>query len=59
MDKKKLYQCAECGLHYEDETIAKKCEVFCKENNACNLEITQSSVERNENYLIKNTDKPK
>ena len=41
-----LYQCPECGLHYEDETVAKQCEAFCKEHNGCSLEITQLSVER-------------
>lgn len=41
----KIYQCPECGLHYEDKEVAKLCEAFCKEHNACNLEITQYSVE--------------
>jgi hypothetical protein len=43
--KPKLYQCPECGLHYEEEAIAKACEAFCKENKACSLEITKLSVE--------------
>ena len=41
----KLYQCSECGLHHEDETIAKQCQVWCREHKSCNLEITQDSVE--------------
>jgi len=45
MGEKQLYQCPECGLHYEDEETAKQCEAFCKENNACSLEITKMSVE--------------
>ena len=43
--KEKVYQCPECGLHYEDEKMAKQCEAFCKEHNACSLEITQFSIE--------------
>lgn len=45
MNTPKLYQCPECGLHYKDEEVAKKCEIFCKEHSACSLEITQYSVE--------------
>ncbi len=41
----KLYRCPECGLHYQNQKIAKQCEAFCKEYNACNLEITQFSIE--------------
>ena len=44
-EDKQLYQCPECGLHYTNEEIAKKCEAFCKEHMACSLEITQYSVE--------------
>ena len=44
--KPKLYQCPECGLHYEDEAIAKQCETFCNAHNGCSLEITKLSVER-------------
>lgn len=46
MVDKTLYECPECGLHYEEEQIAKQCEAFCKEYNGCSLEITQHSVER-------------
>jgi hypothetical protein len=41
-----LYQCAECGLHYHDETTANQCEAWCKEYKSCNLEITKSAIER-------------
>ena len=40
-----LYQCPECGLYYETEETAKRCEAFCKEHNACSIEITKHSVE--------------
>lgn len=43
------YQCPECGLHYEDEQVAKQCDVWCSEYQSCNLEITQYSVERKQN----------
>lgn len=36
-----LYQCEECSLLYKDETWAKKCEAWCKENNSCHLKIIQ------------------
>lgn len=39
------YECSECGLHYTDEQVVKECEMFCKEHNACSLEITKHSVE--------------
>jgi hypothetical protein len=44
-DEKELYQCPECGLHYEDEETAKQCENWCRENKSCNLEIIKGSVE--------------
>ena len=45
----KLYQCPECGLHYIDEQIAKKCEAWCIEQKSCNLEITRFSAETTSN----------
>jgi hypothetical protein len=48
MTDKKVYKCPECGLHYEDEATMMKCDAFCKENSACNLEITKFSVESRE-----------
>ncbi|OGL30605.1 hypothetical protein A3D14_03310 [Candidatus Saccharibacteria bacterium RIFCSPHIGHO2_02_FULL_47_12] len=42
---KNLYRCPECGLHYENEEIAKQCEAWCSEHKSCNLEITRFSVE--------------
>ena len=44
-NEKKLYQCPECGLHYEDEAIAKKCQAWCSENKSCNLGLIKFSVE--------------
>lgn len=40
-----LYQCSECGLHYTDKQMVQKCAAFCKEHNACSIDITKHSVE--------------
>jgi len=40
-----INQCSECGLHYEDNEVAMKCQKWCKENHSCNLELTRLSVE--------------
>ena len=40
-DRKTVYACEECGFVYEDREWAEKCEAFCSEHQACNLEITQ------------------
>ena len=42
---KELYQCEECGFHYEDRGFAEKCEAWCKEHKSCNLEITAHAEE--------------
>ena len=34
------YQCEECKLFYRDREWAEKCEIWCKENKSCNIEIT-------------------
>jgi hypothetical protein len=46
MDQNKnTYQCAECGLHYQDEALSKQCEAWCKEHKSCNLSIAKESIE--------------
>lgn len=40
-----LYQCKECGFHYEDKDIAEKCEAWCREHKTCNVEITKHAEE--------------
>ena len=42
---KELYQCEECGLHYEDREWAEKCEAWCREHKSCNIEITAHAEE--------------
>ncbi len=44
-DDKALYQCEECGFHYAEEAVAKRCEAWCKEHKSCNLGITASAEE--------------
>lgn len=39
------YECKECGLHYESEDLAKKCEEWDKEHHSCNLKIARQSLE--------------
>ncbi|MDO8512977.1 MAG: copper-translocating P-type ATPase [bacterium] len=43
----KLYECPECGLQFEDEKWAKRCEEWCKKHHSCNLEITSHAVDKN------------
>ena len=42
---KKLYQCEECGFHYESREWAEKCEAWCREHKSCNIEITAHAEE--------------
>jgi len=50
-NNKDLYQCKECGLHYKDKKSAEKCEVWCRENKTCNVEITKHSKENKKDGL--------
>lgn len=40
------HPCAACGLHYRDRADADTCYLHCVTHQACNLEITRRSVER-------------
>lgn len=51
MNESNTYQCPECKLHYAEKHHAKACEQFCKQHQACSLEITQHSVEASEAQL--------
>ncbi len=42
---KKLYQCLECGLNYEEKKWAEQCDAWCKKHHSCNLEIIIHAVE--------------
>jgi hypothetical protein len=42
------YRCSSCGLAYEDEEWALKCEAWCTEHGgSCNLDIIQHAVDLN------------
>ncbi len=41
---KKLYQCEECKLVYENKEIAEQCQVWCKEHKSCNLDLIKCAV---------------
>jgi len=43
--EKTVYQCEECGFHYEDREWAEKCEKWCRERHSCNIDITSHSEE--------------
>lgn len=43
-NNKGIYQCEVCGFKYREKQWAEKCEVWCRKNNSCNLEITQHSI---------------
>ncbi len=43
-DNRLLYQCEECKFLYLKKELAFKCEVWCRENKSCNLEITKLAV---------------
>jgi len=43
-NKKILFQCKECNLVYENKKLAEKCEAYCKEHHACNIELIANSV---------------
>lgn len=44
-NNEKLYQCEECGFHYEDKEWAEKCETWCQEHHSCHIEITSHAEE--------------
>jgi len=39
-----VFTCKECGMEYHDEKTAKKCEVWCKKNKSCNLDIIKNAI---------------
>ena len=45
-NNKELYQCEECGMSYENNEWALKCEAWCREHKSCNLEIIKHAVPR-------------
>lgn len=43
-DKRKIYQCEECGTKYLDENMAKKCQAYCAKYHACNIEYLRQAI---------------
>jgi len=41
-----LYKCEECGMEYEEEEWAKKCEKWCRETHSCNIDIIKHAVKK-------------
>ena len=44
--KIKLFKCQICGLRYEDEKWAKKCEAWCKKYKSYNIEIIKHAINK-------------
>ncbi len=42
--KKKLYQCADCKLWYEDKEWADRCFEWCTAHHTCSLAITRHAI---------------
>ncbi|MBI2103707.1 hypothetical protein HYT59_01740 [Candidatus Woesebacteria bacterium] len=40
-----LYKCPLCGFHYQDKSLAEKCEAWCDKYKSCSVEITAHSEE--------------
>ncbi|MBI2851726.1 MAG: hypothetical protein HYX84_01295 [Chloroflexi bacterium] len=43
-ERRTLFQCEACGFAYEEKAWAEKCQQYCEEHQACNIEITQHAV---------------
>lgn len=41
---KKIYQCEECKLLYNEKKWAEKCEEWCKKYHTCNITITRHRI---------------
>jgi len=44
--EKDYYVCEECGFAYKEDSWAEKCQKWCKENQSCNIEITEHAIQR-------------
>ena len=42
----KYFQCEECGFKYQEKEWAEKCEAWCQEYHACNLEIIKHAIQQ-------------
>lgn len=46
-DGKTVFQCEACKFLYKKEALAKRCEDYCNEHNACSIEITKYAIKNN------------
>ena len=44
INNKTYYQCEICKFYYKEKKWAEKCEEFCKEHKACDVEIAKHAV---------------
>jgi hypothetical protein len=49
-DGKKIFICEKCGLGYENESIANKCEEYCSKHKGCSLEIIKEAIYKSDDY---------
>lgn len=42
---KNYFKCEVCYMYYPKEGLAQECENFCKENNACDVNLIKHSVD--------------
>ena len=50
---KVYYKCEECDMYYETFELAERCEKYCSERHACNMELIKYAVEINEDKKCK------
>jgi predicted ATP-dependent serine protease len=53
-ENKELYQCKECGFHYEEREWAEKCQAWCDAHKSCNLEIIAHSIDSGQAHAVEN-----
>ena len=45
-DHERAFECEECQLIFEDQTVAVSCEEWDKTRHACSLEITRKALNK-------------
>jgi len=39
------FLCFRCNLTYESQSLAKRCDTWCRDNDSCNVEVASQSLE--------------
>ena len=47
-EKNRNYECGECSFIYKYKAWAEKCELWCKINKSCNVQITKHAQTKSE-----------